>query len=105
MYADACNLFGESPEVVAHKLDVLRRHCDDVGRDYDSIRKTMIAMGDPVSDRDRFLSAMERYAAVGISLVTLVPQGDDPVAWTSRLCEDVLPRLKVVDLRRARPRR
>ena len=52
--------------------------------------------GRPVSDRDRFLSAMERYAAVGISLVTLVPQGDDPVAWTSRLCEDVLPRLKVV---------
>ena len=95
-YADACNLFGESPEVVAHKLDVLRRHCDDVGRDYDSIRKTMIAMGDPVSDRDGFLSSMERYAAAGISLVTLVPQGDDPVAWTSRLCEDVLPRLKGV---------
>ena len=93
-YADACNLFGESPEVVAHKLDVLRRHCDDVGRDYDSIRKTMIAMGDPVADRDGFLSSMERYAAAGISLVTLVPQGDDPVAWTSRLCEDVLPRLK-----------
>ena len=93
-YADACNLFGESPEVVAHKLDVLRRHCDDVGRDYDSIRKTMIAMGDPVTDRDGFLSSMERYAAAGISLVTLVPQGDDPVAWTSRLCEDVLPRLK-----------
>jgi F420-dependent oxidoreductase-like protein len=95
-YADACNLFGESPEVVAHKLDVLRRHCDDVGRDYDSIRKTMIAMGDPVGDRDGFLSSMERYAAAGISLVTLVPQGDDPVAWTSRLCEEVLPRLKGV---------
>src|SRR5690349_21887871 len=29
-YADACNLFGESPEVLAHKLEVLRRHCDDV---------------------------------------------------------------------------
>src|ERR1700752_3510163 len=31
-YADACNIFG-GPEDVAQKLDVLRRHCDDVGRD------------------------------------------------------------------------
>ena len=30
-YADACNIFGGSPEVVAHKLDVLRGHCDDLG--------------------------------------------------------------------------
>jgi F420-dependent oxidoreductase-like protein len=93
-YADACNLFGESPEIVAHKLDVLRRHCDDVGRDYESIRKTMIGMADPVDDPDAFLKAMEQYAAAGISLVTLMPRGDDPVAWTTRVCEDVLPRMK-----------
>jgi F420-dependent oxidoreductase-like protein len=93
-YADACNVFGESPETVAHKLDVLRRHCDDVGRDYESIRKTMIGMGDPVEDPDGFLKAMEQYAAAGISLVTLMPRGDDPVAWTTRVCEDVLPRMK-----------
>ncbi len=24
-----------------HKLDVLRKHCDDAGRDFDSIRKTI----------------------------------------------------------------
>ena len=30
--ADACNLFGE-PDVVAAKVDVLRRHCADAGRD------------------------------------------------------------------------
>jgi F420-dependent oxidoreductase-like protein len=31
-YADACNLFGD-PNVVAHKTEVLRRHCADAGRD------------------------------------------------------------------------
>jgi F420-dependent oxidoreductase-like protein len=31
-HADACNLFGE-PDAIAHKVDVLRRHCTDVGRD------------------------------------------------------------------------
>jgi F420-dependent oxidoreductase-like protein len=30
--ADACNLFGD-PAVVRHKVDVLRRHCDQLGRD------------------------------------------------------------------------
>lgn len=95
-YADACNLFGESPDRVAHKLAVLRRHCDDVGRDYDSIEKTMIGSVDPLADVEGFLTDMERYAALGISLITLVPAGDDPVAWTTGLCEKVLPRL--VDL-------
>src|SRR4051812_33019753 len=38
-YADACNIFGD-PEEVAHKVDVLRRHCDDVGRDVDEIEVT-----------------------------------------------------------------
>lgn len=37
-YADACNLFAR-PDV-AHKLDVLREHCDREGRPYDSIEKT-----------------------------------------------------------------
>ena len=30
-YADACNLFGTGPDVVAHKLDVLQRHCERGG--------------------------------------------------------------------------
>ena len=93
-YADACNLFGESPDVIRHKLEVLRGHCDTLGRDYDAIEKTMITMGtDPVAETDAFLSSMEEYAALGISLVTLVPPTDDPVGWTSSVCEDVLARL------------
>jgi len=37
-YAQACNLF-PGPDL-AHKLDVLRAHCDAEGRDYDEIEKT-----------------------------------------------------------------
>jgi F420-dependent oxidoreductase-like protein len=92
-YADACNLSGESPEVVRRKLDVLRRHCDDVGRDYDTIEKTMIASVDPLHDPEEFLTGMAEYAALGIELVTLAPGSDDPVAWTTEVCERVLPRL------------
>ena len=92
-YADACNLFGAGPEVVAQKLDVLRAHCETLGRDYDSIEKTMLAVTDPVADPDAFLRDMETYADLGISHVSTMPTGDDPVAWTTRLCERVLPRL------------
>ncbi|MFC0629466.1 LLM class F420-dependent oxidoreductase [Kribbella deserti] len=38
-YADACNVI-ESPAGLEHKYDVLRQHCVDVGRDYESIRRT-----------------------------------------------------------------
>ena len=95
-YADACNLFGGSAEELEHKLGVLRRHCDDVGRDYDTIRKTAIAPQglDPLADTDGFASLMEQYAALGISLVTISHDGVDPVAWTERLLGTVLPRIK-----------
>jgi len=39
-YADACNLF-PVPDI-DRKLDVLRQHCADVGRDYDEIEKTVM---------------------------------------------------------------
>ena len=44
-YADACNLFAGRDE--ARKLDVLRQHCEAVGRDYDTIYKTAYYVFDP----------------------------------------------------------
>jgi F420-dependent oxidoreductase-like protein len=39
-YGDACN-FNADVATVRHKLNVLREHCDTVGRDYESILKTI----------------------------------------------------------------
>lgn len=50
-YADQCNIGGDVA-TVTHKLDVLRRHCDEVGRDYDTIEKTTILAIDPGSTAD-----------------------------------------------------
>lgn len=41
-YADACNLHGD-PDGIRHKLEVLHRHCADVGRDPAEIRVTRLA--------------------------------------------------------------
>jgi F420-dependent oxidoreductase-like protein len=42
-FADACNVFG-NPQAVAHKYEVLREHCDAVGREYESIERTAVVM-------------------------------------------------------------
>ena len=39
-YADMWNVFG-TPEVVAHKDEILRQHCADVGRDPAAIERTL----------------------------------------------------------------
>jgi len=100
-YGDATHLFArEGVETIKHKLEVLRQHCADVGRDYGTIEKTLGGGGgvDPVRDTDAFLKEMEAYAALGITLytVTVVPGIDDPVGYTTELVERVLPRLKEI---------
>ena len=90
-YADACNLFATTTEDVAHKLDVLRAHCDAEGRDYDAIRKTATYMGPVLDEPDNFLADSERYAKLGISQWDLMPDRH-PVEYTERLAE-LVPRL------------
>jgi F420-dependent oxidoreductase-like protein len=84
-YADACNLFATDVDGVRHKLEVLARHCDDVGRDPAEIRTTILGGGDPVGDPDGFVAAMEQYASLGVDLVEVVPPGPDPVAFVGEL--------------------
>jgi F420-dependent oxidoreductase-like protein len=67
-YAQACNLFA-GPEV-GHKLDVLRGHCEDVGRDYDEIEKTVMGPMDPGPDGagvDALIESMRELAKLGIT--------------------------------------
>jgi alkanesulfonate monooxygenase len=43
-YADACNVPGMGGDMVRHKLNVLREHCEREGRNYDDIEKTVITV-------------------------------------------------------------
>jgi F420-dependent oxidoreductase-like protein len=67
-YAQACNLFA-GPDL-QHKLDVLRGHCEAVGRDYDDITKTVMMPLDPGTDGEHVEAILERLrglAALGVS--------------------------------------
>ncbi len=61
-YADACNLF-PTPDL-AHKLDVLRAHCDDVGRDYDEITKTCYFVYDVGEKGEKAAEVVDRLGAM-----------------------------------------
>jgi F420-dependent oxidoreductase-like protein len=68
-YADACNLF-PGPEV-QHKLDVLKQHCEDVGRDYDEIQKTVLYrfdLGEKGERAGEIVEELGRLAAMGFTV-------------------------------------
>ena len=84
-YADACNLFdtGLGPEGLPRKLDILRQHCEDVGRDYDEIEKTCLARvtlgpsgatapsGEPMAGVAETVERFGRLSEAGIDTVIL----------------------------------
>lgn len=41
-YADACNIGHLDNAGLEHKFAVLKKHCEDVGRDYNTIKKTVL---------------------------------------------------------------
>jgi F420-dependent oxidoreductase-like protein len=66
-YAQACNLFDQD---VAHKLDVLRGHCEAVGRNYDDIEKTVMVQLDPGPNGenvDNLLEHLRDLAKLGVA--------------------------------------
>jgi len=91
-YGDACNLFASGTEEVAHKLDVLRRHCDDVGTDYERIRKTVLAGSPDPAALDDFVRQMSGYADLGVHTAIVMPPGGSPAAWVDRVAP-VVPQL------------
>ncbi len=68
-YAQACNLF-PGPDL-EHKLDVLRRHCDDEGRNYDDIEKTALFnfdVGSKGERTDEIVESLQKLARMGFSV-------------------------------------
>ncbi len=81
-YADACNVFDMGPDKVRAKYDVIRRHCEDVGRDYDAIEKTVAAPGRPV-DASRSTSVVDRLGRLRRGRDAARDRRDDR-RWSSR---------------------
>jgi F420-dependent oxidoreductase-like protein len=96
-YADACNIFG-APDEIAHKLDVLRKHCDDVGRDVGEIEvTTMFRNLPPAPSADDVVRAAEELAAIGVATLVTGPVGDDPAGWLESTFAPVMDRIAAIE--------
>ncbi len=93
-YADLWNT--TTPlEDLPHKLDVLRAHCDTLGRDISEIRLTAGHFADPFADPDAYLKSAEGYAKLGFDLLNVgpLPGNPDPAGWVTRYGEEIAPKL------------
>lgn len=91
-YAQACNVFN-TPDL-EHKLDVLKKHCENEGRDYDDITKTvyhLIDTGENGEKTSELIDELGRLHGLGFSaaigMVPQVPRLD----VLERIGSDVIP--------------
>ncbi len=77
-YADACSL-RPGPQVIG-KLDVLRRHCEEEGRDYEEIEKTCafaFDVGESGEKVDELIGQLRWLSGMGIeTVIGFVPNVD-----------------------------
>ncbi len=90
-YADMWNAMGPL-DVMAHKVDVLRRHCDEVGRDIAEIEFTLgvkVTIRDTEAEAERVWKAAMEYNRTPMSEVA-----DDDTFWNGtpeQLAEKLMP--------------
>jgi F420-dependent oxidoreductase-like protein len=97
-YADVWNSTDSDIDVLTHKVDVLTRHCDTVGRDVAKIRKTVGFFEDPFSDLDGYLKRIDQMAGLGVDMINTgpVPGSPDPAGFVKRYGDEVMPRLSEI---------
>jgi len=73
-HADACNLFDlpDDGATVRHKLDVLARHCESVGRPRDEIQTTLSTRLAPAETTADLVARCERVAGWGVEHLIFV---------------------------------
>lgn len=91
-YGDLCSL-RPGPQI-PHKLDALRRHCADAGRDYDAIEKTCAFRFDPGERGEKAGELVEQLrglASMGIEMVYGIVPGAERLDPLRIIGREVVP--------------
>jgi F420-dependent oxidoreductase-like protein len=91
-YANACNVGGGDPELISRKLDILRGHCETVGRDYaDIIKSTTLELDLTESSADT-IARIEKMAEAGADyLIVYIPRVAYDHEPLQRFAAEVIP--------------
>jgi len=95
-YADACNLFAfpGGLDQLEHKLDVLKGHCENVGRDYGEIEKTTLGTAYLAPDKmsvDDILEHCRRQSELGVDHAIFNMPNVHEIEPIRRFGEEVIP--------------
>jgi alkanesulfonate monooxygenase SsuD/methylene tetrahydromethanopterin reductase-like flavin-dependent oxidoreductase (luciferase family) len=94
-YADACNIIGDV-SVVRHKVEVLHRHCAEVGREPEDIEVTALMTIADDAGPDVILREAEAFSAAGVNAIVVRSTGPEPTRWLQETWAPVVPRLKSI---------
>jgi F420-dependent oxidoreductase-like protein len=91
-YADACNIFLRMDDAtIQHKLDVLKAHCDELGRPYDEIEKTGLTTIKSSDSPAEALAVFERAHQFGFTHVIFNMPDVHEIKPLEAFIKDVLP--------------
>jgi F420-dependent oxidoreductase-like protein len=76
-YADACNLFDipDGARLIRRQLEVLNRHCADVGRPPHEVERTITTALEPAETVEHFVDRCGALGDIGIEHVVVIVRG------------------------------
>jgi F420-dependent oxidoreductase-like protein len=95
-YADACNFFG-GPEDMVHKIDVLRGHCDKLGRDIREIEVTALLRDEGQLTTDDVVRSAEDLGKAGVATVIVSSAEKDPVERLESVFGPAIERIEAIE--------
>jgi F420-dependent oxidoreductase-like protein len=94
-YADACNLYAfDNLDVVRAKLEVLRRHCEAIGRPYDAIERTAVGnlnLGPRGMSARQAVELCRKVSEAGIQHFIVSIPGDYEITPIELMGREVIP--------------
>lgn len=101
-YADACHIIAPNAADARHKLDVLRTHCEAVGRDEREIEKVgsfRPTINQDGSNIDEIIASIEELGEVGMEMLTLTLPDVYNLKVIDLFGEKVIPRIAPINAR------
>lgn len=95
-YADACNLFGQAEDAtLSERLDVLKKHCEDLGRPYDEIEKTVLQTADfEESNVQEMIDRGKALQKIGFEHIIFNIKGLYDAETLKAFTDEIIPALK-----------
>jgi len=93
-YADACNLFARmEKEELTRKLDILKEHCREVGRNYDDIEKTVLYQITDDFDPKQIIDEWKGLRELGFTQVIVGIRNVEEIKSLEIIGEKIIPQV------------